>query len=197
MLDQVELAHEVGSPMSGLKLKAAAVSVIAAVVGLAAPSLAQARTDHNEPGRIGHASVVGVGQFRLDEPNVVGHRIWFGVRAVTAADGSSRGRFRFRHLRPDGTVAGQGWADVTCLRVSGDVALFTAVVPEGVGVVKNHAFVVKVINGKHGPDRIAFIQAQNGPERPPRRCIDFDVEFPTMPAIRYPVLTGGYAVHGG
>jgi hypothetical protein len=184
--------------MLRFKRRLAAVSAIASSVGLlATPSLAQAVPDRRGPARLGVASVVGVGQIRLDEPNVVGDRIWFGVRAVAAADGSPHGRFEFRHLRPDGTVAGEGWAEVTCLQITGNVALFTAVVPAGVGVVKNHAFYVKIIDVRHGPDRVAFIQAQNGPERPPQRCIDFDVEFPSSSISRYPVLTGGYRVHGG
>jgi hypothetical protein len=69
----------------------------------------------------------------------------------------------------------------TCLQVSDGVALFTAVVPEGQG---NHAFYIKIIDGGHGrPDQIANIQAQKGPERPPRRCIDVEVEFP--PTVRW------------
>jgi hypothetical protein len=182
--------------MSRVKTKAAVLTAVAAVGLVAMPSTAQAQPGHHAPGGAGPSAVRGVGQIRLDEPHVVGDRIRFGVRAVTAVDGSAHGRFTFRHLRPDGTVAGQGWARVTCLQVTGNVALFTAVVPAGVGVVKNHAFYVKIIDGRHGPDRVAFIQAQNGPERPPRRCVDFDVEFPSAPALRYPVLTGGYAVHG-
>jgi hypothetical protein len=47
------------------------------------------------------------------------------------------------------------------------------------------------------PDRVALVQAQNGPERPPRRCVDLDVEFPPGSAVNYPVLTGGYTVRGG
>ncbi|WP_250000884.1 hypothetical protein [Actinoplanes sp. M2I2] len=143
----------------------------------------------------GNAGVFGVGQVVLTQPDAVGHRVWFGVLASADAAGSSRGRFWFRHLLPDGSVLAQGWAEVTCLQVTGDVALFTAVVPEGVGVVKNHAFAMKVIDGGARPDQVAFIQAGGGPDRPPARCIDFDVEHPGQPY--HQVRAGGYAVHGG
>jgi hypothetical protein len=61
--------------------------------------------------------------------------------------------------------------------------------------VKNHGFYVKIIDGGRSPDQIAFTQAQNGTERPPARCVDFDVEVPDS-GDRYPVLVGGYRVHG-
>ena len=153
---------------------------------------ATAATGGNAPA----AAVTGVGYFTYDEPGVYGHKIRFSVQARTSADGSTRGNFSFRHLLPNGDLLGQGRADVTCLQVSGGVALFTAVVPEGQGNVRNHAFYVKIIDGGRGrPDQIANIQAQNGPERPPRRCIDFEVEYPGA-AKRYPVERGGYLIRG-
>ncbi|MFF0150699.1 hypothetical protein [Micromonospora sp. NPDC005203] len=89
-----------------------------------------------------------------DEPNTVGHRIFFGVYAVAASDGSAQGQFLYRHERADGTLAAQGRADVTCLRVTGNVAVFTAIVPEGQGSARNHGFYVKIIDGGRGPDQI-------------------------------------------
>jgi hypothetical protein len=181
------------------RLRFRTLMILGAVVGglLMEPSTAQARPAASESARVPVGLVVGAGQFRLTEPGNTGDRIWFGVEAAAAADASTHGRFQFSHARPDGTVAGSGWADVTCLQVDGNVALFTAVVPEGMAgdPVKNHAFYIKVIDGGRLPDQIAFVQAQNGPDRPPRRCLDFDVEFPGA-ASRYPILTGGYLVHG-
>ncbi|MER7007185.1 hypothetical protein ABT297_29680 [Dactylosporangium sp. NPDC000555] len=174
--------------MSRLMTRAAALLVIAAAGAFAGPGNAQAHP-------VSGSAVAGVGQVTLDEPNTVGDRVWFAILAATAADGSSDGRFWFRHLSPDGTLRGEGWAEVTCLQVTGNVALFTAVVPEGVGVVKNHAFYMKITDRDAKPDQVSFIQAQNGSERPPTECIDFDVVFPGQP--RYPVLTGGYTVHAG
>ncbi|RKN32368.1 hypothetical protein D7044_14075 [Micromonospora musae] len=128
---------------------------------------------------------------------MVGHRIWFGVQAVAAVDGSAYGQFLYRHELPDGTPVGQGRADVTCLKVTGNVAVFTAVVPEGQGNVKNHGYYVKIIDGGRGPDQIVDAQTQNGTERPPTHCIDPETELP--PGVpqrpRYPVLIGGYTVH--
>lgn len=164
------------------------VAALAALGVMTTPSIAQATPARN-------AGVIGVGQVVLTQPDAVGHRVWFGVLASTDADGSPRGRFWFRHLLPDGSLLGQGWAEVTCLQVTGNVALFTAVVPEGVGPVKNHAFSMKVIDGGGQPDQVAFVQAGGGPARPPTRCIDFDVEYPGQP--RHQIRTGGYAVHDG
>ncbi|MEU0549706.1 hypothetical protein [Micromonospora sp. NPDC005979] len=146
----------------------------------------------------GAAVVVGAGQFVYDEPNTVGHRIWFGVVAVVAADESTHGQFRYRHELPDGTVAAQGRADVTCLRVTGNVAVFTAIVPEGVGPVRNHGYYVKIIDGGRQPDVIVDAQTQNGTEPPPTGCLDPETELPPeAPARpRYPILAGGYVVRG-
>jgi hypothetical protein len=142
------------------------------------------------------AAISGVGNFTYDEPGVEGHKIRFSIHARTTADGSTRGDFRFRHLLPNGELVGEGRADVTCLQVSGGTALLTAVVPEGQGNVRNHAFYVKVIDGGRGrPDQVANIQAQNGSERPPERCIDFDVEYPGT-AKRYPIERGDYLIRG-
>ncbi|RKN41430.1 hypothetical protein D7223_24110 [Micromonospora endolithica] len=140
--------------------------------------------------------VTGLGQFVYDEPRVVGHRIWFGVSAFSAADGSTVGRFLYRHEWPDGTLAAQGQADVTCVRVTGNVALLTAIVPEGEGTVKNHGFYVKIIDGGRMPDLIVDAQVQNGEERPPTHCLDPETDLPPgLPQRpRYPVLAGGYAV---
>ncbi|MEU8182962.1 hypothetical protein AB0B86_19620 [Micromonospora sp. NPDC049047] len=132
-----------------------------------------------------------------DEPNTEGHRIWFGVHAVSASEGSAHGRFRYRHERADGTLVAQGWADVTCLRVTGNVAVFTAIVPEGQGAAKNHGFYVKIIDGGRGPDQIVDAQATNGSEPPPTGCIDPETDLPPGSQVRprYPILVGGYAVH--
>ncbi|WP_430785631.1 hypothetical protein [Actinoplanes sp. G11-F43] len=130
-------------------------------------------------------SVSGVGRIVLTPADADGHPVWFGVRGD---------RFWFRHLLPDGSLVARGWAAVTCLRVTGRVAEFTAVVPEGVGPIRNHAFVVKIIDGGRRPDQVAFVQASGGPERPPTRCFDLDAEFPGRP--RHQVLAGGYVVRG-
>lgn len=164
------------------------VAAIAALGVLTTPSVAQAAPAD-------HAGLAGLGRVVLNEPGALGHPVWFGVAASAAGNGESHGRFWFRHLLPDGSLLGQGWAEVTCLRVTGNVALFTAVVPEGVGPIENHAFYMKVIDGGGAnPDQVAFIQARGGPDRPPTRCLDFDVEYPGQP--RYQVRAGGYAVHG-
>ena len=178
--------------MARSAFQAMMITAVAAGGLFVAPATAQAGT----AGGPSRSAVIGAGQFRLDEPGTAGDRIWFGVQASSAADGSVRGRFQFRHARPDGTVVGSGWAEVTCLRVDGNTALFTAVVPEEMpsDPVRNHAFAVKIIDGGRSPDVIASIQAQNGAERPPGDCFDFDVDYPGVP--RYPVLSGGYLVHG-
>ncbi|MFI5924456.1 hypothetical protein ACIA3K_00610 [Micromonospora sp. NPDC051543] len=142
------------------------------------------------------AMVAGVGHFVYDEPNMVGHRIWFGVAAVTTVDGSTRGEFRYRHALPDGTELARGRADVTCLRVVGNVAVFTAIVPDGVDPVRNHGYYVKIIDGGRQPDVIVDAQTQNGTEPPPTGCLDPESELPPeAPARpRYPILAGGYVV---
>ncbi|MFJ8581453.1 hypothetical protein [Micromonospora sp. NPDC093277] len=166
----------------------AALLAIAAAGAFAVPGNAQAHP-------VSGSAVAGVGQVTLDESDALGDRVWFAIVAATAADGSSNGRFWFRHLSPQGTLRGEGWADVTCLQVTGKVALFTAVVPEGVGMVKNHAFYMKITDRGAKPDQVSFVQALNGPERPPTDCFEFEVPYPTRP--RYPVLIGGYTVHAG
>ncbi|MEU4679126.1 hypothetical protein [Micromonospora sp. NPDC023737] len=146
----------------------------------------------------GWSIVAGMGHFVYDEPGMAGHRIWFGVQAVTATDGSTHGQFLYRHELPDGTLVARGRANVTCLKVTGNIALFTAIVPDGQGTVKNHGYYVKIIDGGSGQDQIVDAQAQNGTEPPPTHCLDpetdLDPEAPKRP--RYPVLIGGYAVHG-
>ncbi|MET8282035.1 hypothetical protein [Micromonospora sp. NPDC005174] len=175
-------------------LAATATAAAALVAAGSSPAWAQAASTSPPGGTT--AMVVGAGQFVYDEPNTVGHRIWFGVVAVAAADGSTHGQFRYRHELPDGTVAAQGRADVTCLRVTGNVAVFTAIVPEGVGPVRNHGYYVKIIDGGRQPDVIVDAQAQNGTEPPPTGCIDPETELPPeVPARpRYPILAGGYVV---
>ncbi|MFC5925218.1 hypothetical protein [Micromonospora vulcania] len=161
--------------------------------------VAQAQQSAATSATSGRSFVAGIGRFVYDEPNVVGHRIWFGVQAATTAGGSTYGQFLYRHELPDGTLVAQGRADVTCLKVTGNVAIFTAIVPEGQGTVKNHGYYVKIIDGGRGPDQIVDAQAQNGSERPPTHCLDPETdlppELPTRP--RYPVLVGGYAIHNG
>ena len=157
-------------------------AVAAALPGASIPE--QARAD---------VTISGVGHFVYDEDGVRGHRIWFGVQAAARRDGSVGGEFLYRHELADGTLLAQGRADVTCLRVTGKVALFTAIVPDGVGDVPHHGFYVKVIDGgAAGRDRISDAQAQGGSEPPPTSCVDpADHQRPT-----YPVLRGGYTVHG-
>ncbi|PYC71056.1 hypothetical protein C7C45_11555 [Micromonospora arborensis] len=174
------------------------VLVAIAAVGVAAsPGVAQARQAEAASAATGRSVVAGLGHFVYDEPNTVGHRIWFGVYAVAAADGSARGQFLYRHEQADGTLAAQGRADVTCLKVTGNVALFTAIVPEGQGTAKNHGFYVKIIDGGRGPDQIVDAQATNGTERPPTGCLDPETDLPpgSPSRSRYPILVGGYAVH--
>ena len=157
------------------------LSALMAAGVLLTPSAAQARPPS--------PAIIGLGPFVYDAPGVEGHRIWFGVRAAR-----DKGRFWYRHELPDGTVVGQAWADVTCLRVDRNVALFTAIVPDGQQPdVRNHGFYVKVIDGGRGPDLIADAQATNGTDPPPRHC----VEPGDMGRPFYPVLRGGYAVIGG
>ncbi|AEV84961.1 hypothetical protein ACWT_3937 [Actinoplanes sp. SE50] len=192
--------------MPATTARTAALSAIAATTLWVSPTAAQAHPVLPKPPAVTTVStadsvstansmsaVIGLGQIRLSGPNVAGDPVWFGIEAFTDRTGSAHGRFRFRHERPDGTVVGDGWAEVTCLRVTGDVALLTAVVPDGVGVVKNHAYYMKVTDGGSQPDQLAFVQAQNGTERPPTRCVDFDVEHPGL-ADRSPVYTGGFTI---
>ncbi|MGC4747887.1 hypothetical protein ACLQ28_19850 [Micromonospora sp. DT201] len=173
-----------------------ALVAVAAVGVVASPSVAQAR-QAEAASAAGRSVVAGLGHFVYDEPNTVGHRIWFGVYAVTAADGTTHGQFLYRHEQTDGTLAAQGRADVTCLKVTGNVALFTAIVPEGQGSAKNHGFYVKIIDGGRGPDRIVDAQATNGTERPPTHCVDPETDLPpgSPSRPRYPILVGGYTVH--
>ncbi|RJL30809.1 hypothetical protein [Bailinhaonella thermotolerans] len=133
------------------------------------------------------ARIGGVGHFTYDEPGVEGHRIRFAVHARVAADGTARGALTYRHLLPDGKLLGRGRADVTCVNVTGDTALVTAVVPEGQGTVRNHAFYLKIIEGR--PDRIETLQTNNGPVRPPSYCADpaFNPDI-----RRYPIERGGF-----
>ncbi|WP_433320201.1 hypothetical protein ACQP0U_15805 [Micromonospora sp. CA-269861] len=174
-----------------------ALGAVAAVVVAAGPSAARAQQrPETASAAAGWSVVAGMGHFVYDEPNVVGHRIWFGVSAVSPADGTARGQFLYRHEQSDGTLVAQGRADVTCLKVTGNVALFTAIVPAGEGSAQNHGFYVKIIDGGPRPDVIVDAQAQNGTERPPTHCIDPETEvpaeYPQRP--RYPVLAGGYVV---
>ncbi|MET7670946.1 hypothetical protein [Micromonospora luteifusca] len=172
-----------------------ALVAVAAVGVAASPGVAQAR--QVEAASAGRSVVAGLGHFVYDEPNTVGHRIWFGVYAVTAPDGSTHGRFLYRHEQADGTLAAQGRADVTCLKVTGNVAVFTAIVSEGQGAAKNHGFYVKIIDGGRGPDQIVDAQATNGTERPPTGCLDPETDLPpgSPQRPRYLILAGGYAVH--
>ncbi|MEU5563501.1 hypothetical protein [Micromonospora musae] len=179
-------------------MSALAVAAVAAAGVAASPSAAQAQQSEAMSGAAGWSVVAGLGHFVYDEPGVAGHRIWFGVQAVKAPGGSTYGQFLYRHELPDGTPVGQGRADVTCLKVTGNVAVFTAIVPKGQGNVKNHGYYVKIIDGGSEPDQIVDAQAQNGTERPPTHCIDPETELPpdVPQRPRYPVLIGGYAVHG-
>jgi hypothetical protein len=135
------------------------------------------------------ARIYGVGHFTYDEPGLYGHRIRFSIRARVAADGTTSGVFGYRHLLPEGQVLGAGRAEVTCVSVHGDTALVAAVVPEGSGNVRNHGFYLKIVEGR--PDQIETLQAQDGPERPPRHCIDTAWD-PTLKP--YPIEHGGYAI---
>jgi len=179
-------------------MRVVALAAVAAAGVAGSPSVAQAQQSEATSVATGWSVGAGLGHFVYDEPGVVGHRIWFGVQAVTAADGSTRGHFLYRHELPDGTLVGQGRADVTCLKVTGNVAVFTAIVPEGQGNVKNHGYYVKIIDGGNEPDEIVDAQAQNGPERPPTHCLDPETDLPpgSPQRPRYPVLMGGYVVHG-
>ncbi|MET8087535.1 hypothetical protein [Micromonospora sp. NPDC005237] len=183
--------------MSGSRV--AALVVVAAVVVAASPAAAWAQQPETRSAAATRwSTVTGLGHFVYDEPNMVGHRIWFGVSAFSTADGSTYGQFLYRHERADGTLAEQGRADVTCLRVTGNVALLTAIVPEGEGAVRNHGYYVKIIDGGRLPDVIVDAQAQNGDEPPPTHCLDPETDLPpgNPQRPRYPILAGGYAVHG-
>ncbi|SFF64223.1 hypothetical protein SAMN05421678_101176 [Actinopolymorpha cephalotaxi] len=98
--------------MSGWKARAAALAALAAAGTLVAPCVAQARPVPGHPPaertvRSTPSAVAGVGELILDEPNTVGHPVWFAI-AATGTDGSPRGRLWFRHLLPNGTVAADG-----------------------------------------------------------------------------------------
>ncbi|MGI5524446.1 hypothetical protein ACQEUX_26390 [Micromonospora sp. CA-259024] len=199
MLEHVSRRVVRRSDMFGSSFRATALAAVVAAGVTASPSVAQAQQPEALTAAAGRSAVAGMGHFVYDEPNVVGHRIWFGVHAVTAANGSAYGTFMYRHERPDGTLVAQGRADVTCLKVTGNVALFTAIVPEGQGAVKNHGYYVKIIDGGRGPDQIVDAQAQNGSERPPTGCLDPETDLPPElpPRPRYVVLVGGYAMQSG
>jgi hypothetical protein len=181
-------------------LPLAVALVVGLLVGAASPAPAATATG---PDRAGSGDlIVGVGHFTLDEPEIEGHRIRFEVRAHTDRDGEARGTFRFRHLLADGSLLGTGRADVTCVEVSGDTALFTAVVtrehippvPPGLPLGP-HAFYVKVIDGGGQPDQVVFIQAIDPPGPLDPSCVDAEERFPDQ-VVRYPLDRGGYRLRG-
>lgn len=176
---------------------ASVLAVTAAAASLATPAAATAAgSDPTTPPPVPAtpgALIHGVGHFTYEEPGLQGHRIRFRVHARVDAEGTTRGTFDYRHLLPDGEVLGAGHAEVTCLSVHGDTALVAAVVPEGHGNVRNHGYYLKIIDGNraHHPDQIETVQAQNGPDRPPRHCIDTAVDPDVK---RYPIDRGGYLI---
>jgi hypothetical protein len=167
---------------------AAAAMAACAVTAAPTPAHADTSTPPPVPPTPG-AWIYGVGHFTYDEPGTYGHRIRFSVIAGVSADGTTHGVLGYRHLLPDGQEAASGHAEVTCVNVHDGTALITAVVPEGQGQVANHAFVLKIIDGGPGaPDRIETLQAQGGPTRPPRYCMD----TAGFGLRTYPVEPGGY-----
>lgn len=157
----------------------------ALVLGVAAP----ARADDGDPPPVPAtpgAWITGVGHFTFKEPGVYDHRIRFSVLAGVDRGGRTHGVFGYRHLLPDGRLVDEGFAEVTCVSVRGSTALLTAVVPEGRGPVRNHAFYLRLVDGR--PDLIDSVQATNGPRRPVPYCVD------TAPygQPQYPIELGGY-----
>jgi hypothetical protein len=178
------------------------VSAIAVALSLAvAPSTPATAEPDNA---IAGDAIVGVGHFTLGDPDTQGHQIRFAVQAHAGRDGTTVGRFRFRHLLADGELLASGRADVTCLQVSNGTAMFTAVVtsefvpPERPGLPFGpHAFYVKVIDGDRGPDQVVFAQAIDPPTSLDRGCVDVedDPRIPE-PLVRYPLDRGGYRLRG-
>jgi hypothetical protein len=164
-----------------------AAALAAGLAGVAVPGTAHADTPNPPPvPATPGAWITGVGHFTLQEPNTENHPIRFSVLAWVDRSGTTRGVFGFRHLLPDGRVLAEGQAEVTCVNVRGGTALVTAVVPEGQGNVGNHAFYLRLTNGR--PDRIETVQATNAPTRPVPYCVDIaPFGVPT-----YPIERGGY-----
>jgi hypothetical protein len=176
-----------------MQLRRIALTVTAAALTAALGTPAAAHADMPAPAPVPAtpgASILGVGHFTYAEPGVDGHRIRFSIHAWVNADGTTRGVFGYRHLLPDGSELAAGHAEVTCLHTQDGVALVAAVVPEGQGVLVNHGFYVKIVDGGRGrPDRIETLQASGGADRPPRFCVD-TAEVPSL--IRYPITRGGF-----
>ncbi|MFB9406519.1 hypothetical protein [Dactylosporangium matsuzakiense] len=170
--------------MNRLTMRVAALLAITTAAVTAAPGAAQAR-----PVRPELETMAGVGQVTLTGDRQDGDHVWFAVAATNAG-----GRLWYRHLSPEGAVRAAGWADVTCLEVTGNVALLAATVPDGVDGIRNHGFYLKLTDNATRPDDLVFIQTLNGSEPPPAYCVDPDVQVPGWP--HYPVQIGGYTVHG-
>ncbi|MFI6239581.1 hypothetical protein ACIBEF_06850 [Micromonospora sp. NPDC050795] len=145
-----------------MRIRRMLVTVLAgAVAAVGVPASAQA--DDQDPPEVPAtpgAWIAGVGGFVYDEPGTFGHQIRFVVVGWVDRHGTGHGVFRFRHALPDGSVASEGQAEVTCVSVVGSTALVTAVVPEGGSPMVNHVFVVKIIDGGPGrADQIETLQA--------------------------------------
>lgn len=169
----------------GMKIRAVLIAA-ALVLGVAAPARAADGDPPPVPATPG-AWITGVGHFTFTEPGVDGHRIRFSVLAGVDRKGRTHGVFGYRHLLPDGQLVAEGFAEVTCVSVRGRTALLTAVVPEGKGPIRNHAFYLRLVDGR--PDLIDSVQAANGTARPVPYCVD------TVPfrQPQYPIELGGYA----
>lgn len=181
-----------------IRLTAAAVvlSAAVAVVG-AAPSASAAVAPADE---VTGAAIAGVGHFTLHGPDVEGHKIRFSVQAWAGPNDATVGSFGFRHLLADGELLSVGRADVTCLRVSDGVAIFSAVVtseyipptPPGLPLGP-HGFYLKVTDDR--PDQIAFAQAIDPPGPLETDCFDVEERYPDY-VERYRLDRGDFVLHG-
>lgn len=161
------------------------LAAVALAVGVAAPAQAAADGPPPQPTTPG-AWITGVGQFVYHEPNTEGHRITFGLAAGVTRGGVAHGVLTYRHALPDGSTLAEGWADVTCVNVTGDTALVAAVVPNERSNLVNHGFYLKIVGGR----QIELAQTGGDPAHAaPRHCVD-TADVPGLK--RYPVAPGGY-----
>lgn len=146
--------------------------------------------------RSGHDVVVkGAGGGTLSLPHFVGDRVSFDLEASAPADRpvDVTGRFRVRHVSPDGAVLAHFRGRVDCLMTGGGVAVVTGVITRGAApglpgsqeLVGHRVGITVADRGRH--DRIGWSWLVMG---------FHDVPGCTGPAPFFPVTTGHFAVSG-
>jgi len=151
-----------------------------------------------DPGWLVPSGIKGTGNFTLHGPQIEGDKIRFEFDGRTARTGITHGTFKFRHHKP-ATDTDPGWTaygdgEITCLRVTGGVALLTAVVehevvpgmPDGIGA---HAFYLRIVDG--AKDSLTFIQGPPPPGLP--GCSD-PTAFPPVNTTKSTLDTGNWTL---